>query len=132
MIEWLGMAYTFGKEGLGWYKDGKEAMKAGKEIYEAGKGVKKHLTHKAEATAPGPEPEVKELEPNVVDRDWLETSGFQAEVEAKGYKLRWSRPDRVATRELEGYEVLYQVDQKARTKRALTRYDGSILIGHKT
>jgi hypothetical protein len=126
MIEWLGTAYTFGKQALGWYKDGKEAVRAAKELYEDGKGVKEHLQHE-----PAAEPEVTELSPKVVDLEWLVVSGFRDRVRAEGYKLRWSCPDAVPTRELDGYEVLYEVDQKAHTSRSLTRYDGSILIGKK-
>jgi len=77
------------------------------------------------------EAEVKELSAKLVDRDWLVKSGFQAQIEAQGYNLRWSRPDAIPTRELDGYEVLLEVDQTAQTRCSLTRYDGSILIGKK-
>ncbi|NIE64112.1 hypothetical protein [Burkholderia sp. Ax-1719] len=91
MIEWLGLAYTIGKDlvrGLMW-----------------------------------------EEQEKLVDGDWLQKSGFGEEARAKGVDLYWSRPDRVATRETEGWAVMYAEDAKAGVRYKLVRYDGTTLMG---
>ena len=129
MWEWIGPTFAIGKKVLGWYKDSKEGFKAAKEIYAAGKSVKERLSHKDEpAPTVEPEPELKEVEALIVDRDWLERSGFGALAVEQGYTLRWSKPDAVPTRERDGWELLYEIDFKAHTKRQL-RYGGLVLIG---
>jgi len=118
MIEFLGLAYTMGKEVYGYFKDGKEIFDAAKGAYTAGKDIKEHF-------------EVKEIDPKLVDMAWVQKSGFDKASAEAGYKLAWSRPDRVASREIDGYEVMYEVDKGARTKRKLVLYDGLVLIGKK-
>jgi len=39
-----------------------------------------------------------------VDFEWVSKSGFQAQLEANGYSIRFSRPEKVAGRELDGYD----------------------------
>lgn len=118
MIEFLGAAYVFAKEVYGYFKDGKEVLDAAEGAYKAGKGIKEHF-------------EVKELPPRLVDMDWVEKSGFDKASAAAGYELRWSKPDKVASREIDGYEVMYEVDQDARTKRSLIVRGGLVLLGKK-
>ncbi|MFM0603658.1 hypothetical protein PQR05_03900 [Paraburkholderia sediminicola] len=64
-----------------------------------------------------------------VDRDWLDKSGFEKHMIASGIDLYWSRPDSIATREFDGWSVLYELDQKNRIRNRLVRYDGTTLIG---
>lgn len=64
-----------------------------------------------------------------VDGEWLEKSGFGAEATAKGLELYWSQPDRIATRETEGWAVLYAEDPKAGIRYKLVRFDGTTLLG---
>jgi hypothetical protein len=116
MIELLGTAYALAKEAYGYYKDAKEVFDASKGAYEAAKDIKEHF-------------EVKEGEPKLVDFGWPDVSGFQAKEQ--GYEVAWSKPDRVASREIDGYEVMYEIDKNANTKRKLVLRDGLVLIGRK-
>ena len=118
MIEWAGTVYALAKEAYGHYRDAKELYDAGKAVYEAGKDFKDHF-------------EIKESDPKLVDFEWATKSGFQAKAEADGYQISWSRPERVASRELDGYEVMYEIDKNAKIKRKLVLYDGMVLIGRK-
>jgi hypothetical protein len=68
-------------------------------------------------------------EDKLVSSDWLEKSGFRETAEKAGFKLYWSRPENVADRELEGYEVMFEVDRLKRIRRRLVRYDGTVLLG---
>ena len=68
-------------------------------------------------------------EEKLVDIHWPDASGFKADAEAKGYQLRWCRADRVESRKLEGYEVLYEVDKLKRIRRRLVLRDGLTLMG---
>ena len=36
-------------------------------------------------------------------------SGFVQEMEGQGYELRWSRPAKIVTRKIGGYEFIYEV-----------------------
>jgi len=65
----------------------------------------------------------------IVDSKWPVASGFQKRMEHQGFNLRWSRPEKVPSRRTEGYEVMFEVDPKARTKRQIQLKDGSTLIG---
>lgn len=47
------------------------------------------------------------------------------------YRIGWSQPDKVARRELDGYEIMYEIDEKERTRRSLILRDGLVLIGKK-
>ena len=55
-------------------------------------------------------------EAKIVDREWLEKSGFGKEMEGQGYKLYWSRPEKVETRMLEGYQVIFEIDKVKRIR----------------
>lgn len=73
-------------------------------------------------------------ETKIVDREWLEKSGFGKEMETHGYKLRWSRPEKVETRRHDGYELIFEIDQIKRIRRRIERVSGKdvlILIGKK-
>lgn len=118
MIEWLGTAYALGKELLQYAKDAKEAYDAAKGAYDAGKEVKQHF-------------EWKEGEPKLVDMSWVQKSGFDKAAAEQGYALAWSRPDKIASREIDGYQVMYELDKETRVKRKLVVYDGSVLLGKK-
>lgn len=67
----------------------------------------------------------------VVDRRWPVASGFQQAMAKQGFALRWSKPDKTATRLAGGYEIMYEYGTKSHTKRQIMLRDGSILIGKK-
>jgi len=68
-------------------------------------------------------------EDKLVDLSWTEKSGFSAKWEQKGYEVRWSRPDKIESRRLEGWEVLYEVYKIKRVRRRMVSRDGMVLIG---
>ncbi len=65
----------------------------------------------------------------LVEIHWPELSGFQKRAEADGLRLSWSKPDKVATRELDGYEVMYEVNKLKRERNKLVTRDGLVLLG---
>lgn len=70
-----------------------------------------------------------EEQEKVVDRDWLVQSGLEKRWTDEGYKLYWSRPDRIATLQLEGWSLLYQIDPTIRIRYRIVRCDGITLMG---
>jgi hypothetical protein len=68
-------------------------------------------------------------ETKLVSFDWPEKSGFKLEAEKNGISLRWSRPEKIQTRLLSGYEIMYEVEKLKRIRRKLVLTNGSILIG---
>lgn len=70
-----------------------------------------------------------EEEDKLVDPSWPENSSFDEKWKQKGYQLRWSRPDKIESRRLEGWEVLYEVDKIKRVRRRIVLRDGMVLIG---
>jgi hypothetical protein len=50
-------------------------------------------------------------------------------MKALGIDLYWSRPDSIATRKLDGWLVVNELDQKNRIRYRLARYDGTTLLG---
>ena len=71
-------------------------------------------------------------EEKLVDFQWPDASGFKANAENEGYAVAWSRPDKIASRMLEGYEILFEVDKIKRVRFRLVLRDGLTLIGKKT
>lgn len=71
-------------------------------------------------------------EDKFIDNQWLDKSGFKATAENSGITLRWSRPEKVQTRLLDGYEILYEIEKLKRKRRRLVLNDGSVLIGKRT
>ena len=118
MIEFAGLAYALAKEAYGYFMDGKEVFDELKGAADTVKEVKEHF-------------QLKDIEPKLVDLEWPQKSGFIKRAEADGYTIAWSRPDKIASREIDGYEVMYEVDENARTRRKLVLYDGLTLIGRK-
>lgn len=105
MIEFAGLLYTLGKEVYGYLKDGKEILDVGENLLKAGKDIKEHF-------------DVKEGDPK---------SGFQALLEANGYSIGFTRPDKLASRELDGYEVMYEIKKESKTKHKIVLRDDSVL-----
>ena len=70
-------------------------------------------------------------EEKLVNFQWPVDSGFQAEMEKEGYRISWSRPEDIPTRQLQGAEVLYEVDKVRRIRYRLVLKDGLTLIGKK-
>jgi pyrimidine deaminase RibD-like protein len=69
------------------------------------------------------------VEDMLVNSIWPTKSGVQQEWERKGYQLRWSRPEKVASRRTDGWEVLYEVDKIEHVRRRITQKGGNVLIG---
>jgi len=70
----------------------------------------------------------------VVDREWLEKSGFGQAMREKGYDLRWSKPEKIESRKLDGYELIYEIDKLKRVRRRIewrSANDSLVLIGKK-
>ena len=84
-------------------------------MYEIAKDLKEHLKW--------------DEQEKQIDRDWLDKSGFANKCIDEGYKLYWSRPDSIATRELDGWSVMYELDRAKRIRYRLVRYDGTTLLG---
>jgi hypothetical protein len=57
----------------------------------------------------------------LVDREWLEKSGFHKRCEAEGIKLGWINAERIASAELDGWAVLYELDKPNRIRHRLIR-----------
>jgi hypothetical protein len=87
-------------------------------IYGLAKDIKEYLAWREES--------------KLVDREWLDRSGFKDLMESKGYELRWSKRDRIETRKLDGYEVIFEIDRSNRVRRRIERgREPLILIGKK-
>lgn len=68
-------------------------------------------------------------EEKLVDFNWPEKSGLKAKAEAEGMSISWSRPDKLASRLADGYEVIYEIEKAKRIRRRLVLRDGLVLIG---
>lgn len=86
-------------------------------LYEIGKDLKEHYEWKQED--------------KLVELPWVEKSGFKRVAEANGYTLYWSRPDRIESRKIDGYEVMFELDEVARMRRRLVTRDSLVLLGRK-
>lgn len=84
-------------------------------LYEVAKDVKDSLKWKEEV--------------KLVDIKWPEKSGFKQKAEADGMEISWSKPDKLESRKLDGYDIVYELDKKNRIRRRLVLRDGLILIG---
>jgi hypothetical protein len=87
-------------------------------IYGAAKDIKDYLKWDEES--------------KVVDREWLEKSGFGEEMESQGYKLYWSRPEKIESRKLDGYEIIFEVDKVKRIRKRIVWSSGNdslVLLG---
>ena len=64
-----------------------------------------------------------EDEDKLVEMSWLKKSVFGDALENSGFDLRWTKPEKIETRILEGYQTLYEIDDKARKKRRIVLKD---------
>ena len=71
-------------------------------------------------------------EEKLVDMGWPEKSGFQAQAERNSLKLSWSTAEKVQSRLLDGYEVMYEIDKVKRVRRKIVLKDGMILLGKRS
>jgi len=70
----------------------------------------------------------------VVDRKWMEKSGFDVEMKSHGYKLRWSILEELETMKLGGYEVIFEIDEIKQIRSRIERSRGrnwQVLLGKK-
>lgn len=63
-------------------------------------------------------------ESKVVDGDWLEKSGFLKKMEQESFKLYWSKPEKIESRKLDGYEVIYEIDKLRRVRKTIIWSNG--------
>jgi len=70
-----------------------------------------------------------EEEDKLVEMSWLKKSGFGDAAQKSGFDLRWTKPEKIETRILDGYQTLYEIDDKARKKRRIVLKDGLVLMG---
>jgi hypothetical protein len=68
-------------------------------------------------------------EDKVISSEWLSKSGFKEKAEKEGFKLYGSRPEKIAERELEGYEVMFEIDPAKKKRYRLVYKDGTVLLG---
>ena len=61
-------------------------------------------------------------------------SGFGKAMRDIGYDLRWSKLNKIESRKLDGYELIYEIDKQKRMRRCIewrTANDSLVLIGKK-
>ncbi|MET3461439.1 hypothetical protein [Variovorax atrisoli] len=68
----------------------------------------------------------------LVDFQWPESSGFSAKLREQGWDVKWSRPDLVARRIDEDWQVMYEIDEKNKVIYRLVLRDGLVLIGKRS
>jgi hypothetical protein len=81
-------------------------------FYTVGKDLLLYFRPKAKnpiLPAPSDNIEYKETA-KTVNLNYPEQSGLRDKWESEGYKIRWISPRNVETRKLNGYEILYVID----------------------
>lgn len=58
-----------------------------------------------------------------VDRDYLLKSGIALDSNEKNIELHWSRPEKVPTRQIDGWDFYYGIDEKNKIKYKLRLKD---------
>jgi hypothetical protein len=74
------------------------------------------------------------VEDKLVDRQWLDKSGFKDQMEREGYILKWSADAKLESWLLSGYEIVYEIDKPKRVRRRIVRAPRNrpdVLIGKK-
>lgn len=71
-------------------------------------------------------------EDKLVDFKWPEKSGLKDKAAADGLTISWCKPDRLESRRLDGYEIVYEVDKADRVRRRIVLRDGLVLIGKRS
>jgi len=66
-----------------------------------------------------------------VDFNWPDKSGFQEQANQEGIDMIWSKPDKVESRLLDGYEIMYEVDKIRRVRKKIVLKEGLVLLGKK-
>ncbi len=61
--------------------------------------------------------------------NYLSESGLEESFNKKGYNLRWSRPENIASWVLKGYGTVYEVDENKKEIFSLVLSDESVLLG---
>lgn len=72
----------------------------------------------------------------LVDREWLEKSGFKDGLEELGYELYWSKSQKIPSREFDGWEVVYEIDKLKKLRNRIEWVSSSgneslVLLGRK-
>lgn len=68
-------------------------------------------------------------EEKLINHNWPEKSGFLKEAKEKGYALKWSSPENVEERILDGYEIMYALDLENKKKYRLIDKSKALLMG---
>ncbi len=65
-----------------------------------------------------------------VNLEYIKEAGLEDLWEKEGYKLRWTSPSNIVSRELKGYEIMYGKDdqRKERFSLEILRHDGSVAL----
>jgi len=68
----------------------------------------------------------------IVDSAWWESSELKKITDAQGFTAyRWSNPEKVEGRKVNGYSIIYEEDKKNRVRYRLIDKGHKILIGKK-
>ncbi|GGP22478.1 hypothetical protein [Silvimonas iriomotensis] len=70
----------------------------------------------------------KETPPRTVANHALARPEFAAQLQVAQLKLHWTTQRKLADREADGYQILYELDRRNRVRRRLALYDGSFLL----
>ncbi|MDR3427021.1 hypothetical protein [Silvimonas sp.] len=70
----------------------------------------------------------KETAPKLVTNQWLAQPEFLEQSQAANLKLHWTTQRKLAEREQDGFEMLFELDRLNRVRRKLILYDGSMLL----
>lgn len=76
-------------------------------LYVVGKDIKKYFDW--------------DVEDKLVDRRWLDLSGFKDRMEREGYIVRWSADGKLESWLLSGYEIAYEIEKSKRVRRRIVR-----------
>jgi len=114
------------REAAEWAKHAKTLIDSGKAVWKAGKDLKEYFKDKP------PEPP-KEIEPKVITFEWLDKTPFKEKAKEAGFEVGLVNAKDIATKQdVHGWEILYEIDLDANTKRRLVMYDGLTLMGKRT
>ncbi len=66
-----------------------------------------------------------------VNLEYIEKSGLKEKIKSDGYSFKWSLLNNVETLKLDGWEIIYEIDETTRTKYQLVVNNELTLIGFK-
>lgn len=84
-------------------------------IYDVAKDINEHYKWKDQE--------------KLVDISWPEKSGLVAKAKENGMEVKWCRPDRVASLQIDGWSYIYEFNNESRVRSTLVLSDGLVLMG---